>query len=415
MDLFVSKNYCDLNKLCKIVILLLGVFFIYLLATSGPDGHKALWLLTFPPAAFYIIGRRVATLYNGIFFIIVLIVLLPLEEVSQTFQYDAEFKFNFLCSFIIVAAFSFAFETDRRAYRKDFKRSQLHLAQEKKKLVDMEKTANLAVSAKSEFLANISHEIRTPLNHITGFTELIVDQKFGELNEIQKEYLNDALQSSKYLHALINDILDLKSVESGKLELEISEIDIQTLIENSLTMIRERALNHGLQVSMKLGNMHNTMKADQRKLQQVMYNLLYNAAKFTPDGGSVTVSAQQVEKTIKQESHNSGGEVLCMLQNQEQTEAPAGMACGRYVEFAVADNGIGVKPADRERIFNQFEQADGSSQKKFQGKGVGLSLSKRYVELHGGRIWVESEGDGKGSTFRFVIPDQPDKETVNHE
>jgi len=294
-------------------------------------------------------------------------------------------------------------------------KKQLRQVRETKKLIEAKRKAESAIRAKSEFLANMSHELRTPLNHITGFTELVVDQKFGKLNEIQKEYLNDALQSSRYLLALINDMLDLKKVETGELELEISDINVNTLLESCLTIIREKALSNGLQVSMKIGAVPKKFRADLPKLKQVIYNLLTNAAKFTPDGGAVSVSAHWVDRKLQSGRRNSDAKRVWLVPNSEQIDTPAAMAGNGYVEFAVADSGIGIKPADQERIFNRFEQADGSSRKKFQGTGLGLSLSKSLVELHGGRIWVESEGEGKGSTFRFQIPVLPDKKSGKNE
>jgi signal transduction histidine kinase len=288
-------------------------------------------------------------------------------------------------------------------------KKQLRLERETKKLIEAKRIADSAIRAKSEFLANMSHELRIPLNHITGFTELVVDEKFGELNQIQKEYLNAVLQSSRYLLALINDMLDLKKVDTGELELEISDINVKTLLESCLTMIREKALSHGLQISMKIDDVPKEFRADQHKLKQVIYNLLTNAAKFTPDGGAVCVSAHWVDRKSQSGRPNSDAKGVWFVPNSEQIDTPDAMACNGYVEFAVADSGIGIKPADRERIFNLFEQADVSSRKKFQGTGLGLSLSKSIVELHGGRIWAESEGEGKGSTFRFQIPVQPDK------
>ncbi len=409
------KNYSNPNKFGNLAMLLLGFFFIYLLATSGPHGTNAFWIFIYPPAAFYLLNRRAALLYSGLLFMIALIILPLQAHIPQVFHYDSEFKINFLCSFLVVGTLTCALKSFKSGYLQGIEKSQLNFAQEKEIPVEAKKSAESDNNASMEFLANMSHEFRTPLNHISGFTELVVDQKFGELNDIQKEYLNDALQSSKYLLALINDVLDLQGAETGKQELEISEIDIHTLLENSLTMIRERALNHGIQISKNISIVSKTIRADQRKLQQVLYNLLSNAAKFTPDGGSVTVSAQWVERNYRRVSRNGGAEVLGIIPNPEQIETPAGIEYRKYLEFVVADTGIGIKPVDRERIFNRFEQADGSSQKKFQGAGLGLSLSKSYVELHGGRIWVESEGEGKGSTFRFIIPASPEKENENNE
>ena len=402
--LLIFRKHRNLSNVYRIGILLFGILFVYLLATGRPHEYGVLWVFIFPPAVFYLLDRLEALLYTGIFFLYALSFFLFQDNFSWTVHHNGGFKFIFLCSFFIVGSISFASENVKHIYQQGMEKKQLRLEREKKKLTEANRTAESAIRAKTDFLANMSHELRTPLNHITGFTELVVDQKFGKLNETQKEYLNDALQSSKYLLALINDILDLKKVETGEPELEISDINVNTLLENSLTMIREKALSHGLQMSMKIDDVPKKFRADRRKLQQVIYNLLSNAAKFTPYGGAVCVSAHWVERTSHPGRRNGNAEGLWIIQDPEQTDMPAAMACKGYVEFAVTDSGIGIKPADRDRIFNRFEQADGSSQKKFQGTGLGLSLSKSIVELHGGRIWAESEGEGRGSTFRFLIP-----------
>ncbi len=231
-------------------------------------------------------------------------------------------------------------------------------------------TAEAASRAKSDFLANMSHELRTPLNAIIGFTELILDLKFGDLNSLQEEYLGDVLQSARHLLSLINDILDLSKVEAGRLELELTEVDLQYVLLGSLVMIKERAMKHGIQLSTDLDLFPSTIIADERKLKQILYNLLSNAVKFTPDGGNVRLAARLTDQ----------------------------------IEITVADTGIGIRQEDMERIFNPFEQVDGSVSRKYVGTGLGLTLTRRLVELHGGKIWVESRGDGKGSTFHFTIP-----------
>ena len=265
--------------------------------------------------------------------------------------------------------------------------------------------AEEANRSKSEFLANMSHELRTPLNHIIGFTELTVDKTFGELNEIQEEYLNDVLNSSRHLLSLINDILDLSKVEAGKLELNAAEVNPTTLLESSLTMIKEKAMKHGIQLLTHKDNIPETISADERKLKQILFNLLSNAAKFTPDGGQIIVKLQQVDRAV---SSDLWGEELNNAPVSENQRAGNGQAAGviadKYLEFSVSDTGIGIEHVDQGRIFDPFEQVDGSASRKYQGTGLGLSLTKKLVELHGGKIIVESQGKDKGSTFRFAIP-----------
>ena len=237
--------------------------------------------------------------------------------------------------------------------------------------------AEQANQAKSEFLANMSHELRTPLNHIIGFSELIYDQHFGALNEIQADYLNDVLESSRHLLSLINDILDISKIEAGKLEINPTYVTLTNIVENSLNMIREKAIKHAIHLNIDMKNAPETVFADHRKLKQILYNLFSNAIKFTPSGGKISITV---------EKHPVNG---------EEKEA---------VKITVSDTGVGISPMNIVRIFNPFEQAENSSRRRYQGTGLGLSLTKRLVELHGGLIWAESPGEGKGSLFSFTLP-----------
>jgi len=260
-------------------------------------------------------------------------------------------------------------------------------------LKQAKETAESASLAKSEFLANMSHELRTPLNHILGFTELVVDKNFGDLNDIQEEYLNDVLSSSKHLLSLINDILDLSKVEAGKLELEPSNCNLKMLLENSLIMIKEKALKHGIRLSNHIDGIPEIITADERKLKQVMYNLLSNAVKFTQDGGEIRLTADLADSSMEKASDQELRAISYELK-----------ASQKFVRISVTDNGIGIKHENLEHIFNPFEQVESSTNRRFQGTGLGLSLTKSLVKLHGGKLWAESGGEGKGSTFRFIIP-----------
>ncbi len=240
--------------------------------------------------------------------------------------------------------------------------------------------AEAADKAKTEFLANMSHELRTPLNHIIGFTELVVDQKMGGLNGTQIEYLDDVLSSSRHLLSLINDILDLSKVEAGKLELSITELNLDETLSRSLNMVREKAIAHGIKLVQDTKRLPKVIYADNRKLKQILYNLLSNAVKFTTPGGRVTLTGAMVDGKIAPDTN------------------------GGHIQISVSDTGVGIKPEDQERVFNRFEQVDGSSARHFEGTGLGLALTRSFVELHGGSIWVESDGENKGSTFSFTIP-----------
>jgi signal transduction histidine kinase len=222
---------------------------------------------------------------------------------------------------------------------------------------------------KSEFLANMSHELRTPLNAIIGFSQVLRQRLFGEVNEKQEEYLDDILSSGHHLLDLINDVLDLSKVEAGQVELDVASFSLREALERGVVMVRERATKNGVAISLEPAQEVDLVEGDERRLRQVIFNLLSNAVKFTPRGGSVVVASGRVD-----------GEV----------------------QVSVRDTGPGIAPEDQERIFEEFQQTDVGAQQR-EGTGLGLALSKRLVELHGGRIWVESE-PGHGSRFVFSLP-----------
>jgi len=274
----------------------------------------------------------------------------------------------------------------------DINKSKDELEEKALELEEMNIKIQEATEAKSRFLANMSHELRTPLNAIIGFSEILADQTFGELNEKQTKYTNNVLVSGRHLLQLINDILDLSKVEAGKLELELSGVNIKGLLENSLIMIKEKAMKHGIRLDSHISQevMGLEILADERKLKQIMFNLLSNAAKFTPDNGEIRLSAELI---------SDFGSRISELEKEGRIVSDLSA-----IEISVADTGIGIKPEDQERVFGEFEQLDSTYARRQEGTGLGLALTRRLVKLHGGRIWVESEGEGKGSTFTFVIP-----------
>jgi signal transduction histidine kinase len=223
---------------------------------------------------------------------------------------------------------------------------------------------------KSEFLANMSHELRTPLNAVIGFSEVLIQRMFGDLTEKQDEYLKDIYASGQHLLSLINDILDLSKIEAGRMELAPAPFHLPTALENAVTLVKERAARHGITLQLDLDPRLGEVVGDERKVKQVLLNLLSNAVKFTPEGGRITLKAVQ----------RDGG-----------------------VEIAVTDTGIGIAPEDQAAIFEEFRQVGSDETRKQEGTGLGLTLAKKFVELHGGRIWVESE-PGRGSTFTFTLP-----------
>jgi signal transduction histidine kinase len=235
-----------------------------------------------------------------------------------------------------------------------------------------ERTSQLQVASrhKDEFLANMSHELRTPLNAIIGFSEVLLARMFGEVNDKQDEYLNDILSSGRHLLSLINDILDLSKIEAGRMELELTEFDLPVAIDNALTLVHERAARRGLALTSDIDTRLGRFRGDERKIKQVLLNLLSNAIKFTPEGGRVEVRA-----ALKDD----------------------------VVEIGVADTGVGIAPEDRETVFEEFRQVGTDVAKKHEGTGLGLALARRFVELHGGNLWLESEVN-VGSTFTFTLP-----------
>jgi PAS domain S-box-containing protein len=239
--------------------------------------------------------------------------------------------------------------------------------------------------AKSEFLSHMSHELRTPLNHIMGFTELILGENIGDLNDTQEEYLKDVYQSSQHLLSLVNEILDVSKIEAGKLEIKRSQIDLKLLLEQSLSIIADKALHRNIHLTTIIDEVPETMIADELRLKQIIYNLLSNAVKFTEDGGNIYLKARVTA--------GSGG----------GSGAEDGSS-DKALEISVIDTGIGIHEGDREKIFEPFSQLENSLSRKYPGTGLGLGLTRNLVEMHGGRIWVESEGPGKGSAFRFTLP-----------
>jgi GAF domain-containing protein/anti-sigma regulatory factor (Ser/Thr protein kinase) len=239
-----------------------------------------------------------------------------------------------------------------------------------REIEDKSRQIEAANRHKSEFLANMSHELRTPLNAIIGFSEVLQERMFGELNEKQAEYTEDILSSGRHLLSLINEILDLSKVEAGRMELELAEFDLPLAIDNARTFVRERATKHGINLDVTVDERLGDFVGDERKIKQILLNLLSNAVKFTPEGGRIGINARQADGAV---------------------------------EISVSDTGIGIAPEDQAKIFEEFRQVGGDYAHKKEGTGLGLTLAKKFAELHGGKIWVESEV-GKGSTFTFTLP-----------
>ena len=238
-----------------------------------------------------------------------------------------------------------------------------------RELEDKSRELEVVSRHKSEFLASMSHELRTPLNAVIGFSEVLLDRMFGDINERQQEYLRDIWGSGKHLLQLLTEILDLSKVEAGQMELESVTFSVREALEYGLSMMRERAARHALRLTLEVDPSVGFIEADELRFKQVVLNLLSNAVKFTPDGGEVNVAARG-----------------------EATE----------VVITVTDTGVGVATEDRERIFESFQQGPRGASTQ-EGTGLGLTLCRRIVGLMGGRMWLESEL-GVGSTFAFTVP-----------
>jgi PAS domain S-box-containing protein len=233
--------------------------------------------------------------------------------------------------------------------------------------------ALIATKLKSEFLASMSHELRTPLNAVIGFSEVLSEKMFGDLNPKQEEYILDILSSGRHLLSLINDILDISKVEAGRMELELRTFDVPALLESTVALVRERAKKNRVHLGMEIGPECSQFTGDERKVKQVLLNLLSNAIKFTPPEGQVLLKANLIDHAMN---------------------------------ISVKDSGIGIAPEDQQKVFEEFYQAGGDYSRKPEGTGLGLALAKRYVELHGGQIQLQS-AIGHGSTFTFSIPERP--------
>lgn len=236
--------------------------------------------------------------------------------------------------------------------------------------------AEAASGYKSNFLASMSHELRTPLNGIIGFTELLYDEKAGPVPPQQKECLGDVLNSARHLLQLINDVLDLAKVESGKMQLRSEVFPVRKAIEEVCSVVKGMAHKKHLRLDIDVSASLEAVTLDQQKFKQVLYNLLSNAVKFTRDGGRITVRARQLDQ---------------------------------HLELCVHDTGIGIKAGDLQRIFVEFEQLDSGLSRRFEGSGLGLALTKKIVEFLGGQITVDSE-PGQGSLFTVLLPVGPGKD-----
>jgi signal transduction histidine kinase len=382
----------------------IGVAYVFFLASGGEANTAYVWYFTFPLISFFLLGYREGGFVSAILLASAGIIFLFGDRFAGIAVYPTNFKIRFTAAFLVVCLFSYFFELFREGSLKELAaqnlrlqekmeelaRKEAELEEANRKLVqeidrrrrvqqDLATAKEQAVQAnlaKSEFLANMSHELRTPLNHIIGFSELLSKERLGPLQEEQKAHLRDVVKSGRHLLSLINDVLDLAKIESGRVDLDLGPVDVRAMLEQAMTTIRELAATKNLRLSLHCEPLSVTVILDERRIKQVLFNLLSNAVKFTDAGGSVELS--------------------CKLGGTDPRAS--------FVEFAVKDSGIGISLEDQSRLFERFVRLESQMDRSASGTGLGLALCRHLVELHGGEIWVESAGAGEGTAFTFVIP-----------
>jgi PAS domain S-box-containing protein len=265
--------------------------------------------------------------------------------------------------------------------------------QEKEIILQAKDSAEQASRAKSEFLAHMSHELRTPLNSIIGFSEVLADRTFGPLNDKQAQYVGHVLSSGRHLLSLINDLLDLAKIEAERAELELEATDLSAILADTINSMMTLIEKQGLHFSMDIGSPLPPVLADSRRIKQIIFNLLSNAVKFTPPGGRVAVLAHFLPRGL-----GSMGEMA------REAAASGRLSSEACVWISVVDTGIGIRPEHQKRLFKPFEQLDSSPKRILLGTGLGLALTRKLIEAHDGRVWVESAGEGWGCTFHLALP-----------
>jgi signal transduction histidine kinase len=363
-------------------LLPLGLFHLELIWVIGRLDYLS-WIFLYPLLALFLLGEKIGFAFIAVLSIAIGILLVFPRPATTPVLNVTNIKVQFGLTMVVSLIVSALYERTRKTTQERLLASEASLTDSNAALqkanaesLRLARAAEFANKTKSEFLANMSHELRTPLNHIIGFTDLVLEETDGELNESHKDYLQDVAFSSRHLLSLIDDILDLSKVEAGKLELHLTDVPLVSVLERCTVMVKEKALRHGVVIQIDAGAAPEHFRADERRLRQIVYNLLSNAVKFTPSSGRVSLRAWVGE--------NAGS--------------------GKVLELAVSDTGIGIEQGNLERIFLPFEQVAPAADTHSEGTGLGLSLSRRLAELHGGKIWAESEGLGKGSTFRVVLP-----------
>lgn len=359
-------------------MILCFIFLLYFFISGGNDETGHVWSFMLPILASFLMGSKRGLIISLIYIMMVIV------SVFFNFQFQADYSFAFRIRFVFslftlsILSFYISFLSENNIRKHTDTNLHLNkvvkgLKQTELQLIEAKENAEESNKAKSEFLRNMSHELRTPLNHIIGFTQLISDEIPGPVNSTQKEYLEDVIGSSSHLLSLINDLLDLSRIESGKYDLNIDPINISEILIQTIEKFKEKVDKKNLKIISNFYILPDTLNGDKRKIIQILYNLLSNAIKFSASQGTITVSVGAVDNK---------NEIL----------------------ISIIDEGIGLVPESMNIIFESFGQVESDVTRKYEGTGLGLALTKSLVEIQGGKIWAESEGLGKGSAFRFTLP-----------
>ena len=367
--------------------------------SGGGNGTTVFWVYILPFISFFLLKRNIAIGFVIVSYAVISIVFfgVPIGPFLP-YPYALELKIRVIATFSLVCLLTYIYETVRLRFQHRLEAEHVKLQQEiveRKKaeaalqrahdelehrveqrtaeLAQAKEDAELANFAKSNFLRSVSHELHTPLHSILGFSQLLEDESAGLLNEKQRKYIRQISQSGNSLFSMIKQILDLSQIDLGEMELCLEPVHIKSLIEESLKMVREKEFKESLSFRMHASQeiQNFTLQADLQKVKLIVFNLLSNAVKFTSENGEIRID---------------------MTRHADE------------LVVTICDTGFGIPVDEQENIFTNFHQVQSGLSNKASGIGLGLPITKRLVELHGGRLWVESEGEGMGSCFGFSLP-----------